>query len=301
MPGPALEVRGVSKRFGAKTAVDNVSFSLNEGEVLALLGPNGAGKTTTIEMCEGFQTPDQGSISVLGMDPSSQADAVRAQVGIMLQGGGSYTGIRAGEALRLAASYSENPLDPAWLLELLGLQNVEKTSYRRLSGGQQQRLSLAMALVGRPRLVFLDEPTAGMDSQSRHMVWELLRALRADGVAAVLTTHLMDEAEALADSVVIIDHGKVVACGSPAQLRGSNAANASFSTEVALPVEMRTRLGAVETRPLHYRLTQPATPALLAEVAHACAQEGILITQWSTHQQSLEDVFLEITGHELRS
>lgn len=219
----ALELRDVVKRFGDFTAVDGLSLSLPPASVLALLGPNGAGKTTTIEMCEGFSKPTSGQIRVLGLDPSTQANEVRRRIGIMLQGGGAYPGIRVAEMLHLVASYSANPLDEQWLLDTVGLSAHAKTSFRRLSGGQQQRLSLACALVGRPELVFLDEPTAGMDAQSRLAVWELMSRLREDGVTIVLTTHLMDEAEALADHVVIIDQGRVVAQGTPAQLRAQGA------------------------------------------------------------------------------
>ena len=197
---PALELRGVTKRYGDVTAVDGLDLTFARGRVLALLGPNGAGKTTTIEMCEGFVRPDGGELRVLGLDPTKSADELRTRVGIMLQGGGAYPGVRVGEMLEHVASYSANPLDPEWLLEVVGLQRHRKTSYRRLSGGQQQRLSLACALVGRPELVFLDEPTAGMDAQSRLAVWDLVDSLRRDGVTVVLTTHLMDEAEALADA-----------------------------------------------------------------------------------------------------
>lgn len=299
----ALNVQGVSKRFGPKQAVDNISFAVPKGSIVTLLGPNGAGKTTTIEMCEGFQTPDSGHIEVLGLNPATQPDAVRARVGIMLQAGGSYSGIRTGEALKLAAAYSANPLDPDWLLELLGLSNVRNTTYRRLSGGQQQRLSLALALVGRPELVFLDEPTAGMDAQSRLMVWKLMEQLRQDGVAVVLTTHLMDEAEALADHVVIIDRGKVVAEGTTEELRAlfSKHAHATFATSAPLPPSLLTEHGVTQTRPLQYRLEGESTPAALAGLAAACERHGILITQWSTQTSSLEEVFLSITGSELRS
>ena len=227
----ALELVNVVKRFGDHTAVDNVSFTVETGTIMALLGPNGAGKTTTIEMCEGFQRPDSGKISVLGMSPATEPDKVRAQVGIMLQDSGSYSGIRVREMLELTASYSRDPLKPEWLLELFGLQNVQRTTYRRLSGGQKQRLNLAVALISRPRLVFVDEPTAGMDAQSRLLVWDLLRALRSDGVTVILTTHLMDEAQALADRVTIVDRGRVVAQGTPAELQAATATTIHFETD----------------------------------------------------------------------
>ena len=217
----ALALDNVVKSYGDVNAVDGLSFRVNRGEILCLLGPNGAGKTTTIDMCEGFTKPTSGRIEVLGLDPSRHPDAVRSRIGIMLQGGGSYSGIKVHEMLKLSASYNQNPLDPDWLLDALGLDGVATNTYRRLSGGQQQRLSLALAIIGRPELVFLDEPTAGMDAQSRLAVWDLIRALRSDGVTVVLTTHLMDEAESLSDHVVIIDHGKLVASGTTSDLMAS--------------------------------------------------------------------------------
>src|SRR6202000_3121272 len=173
---------------------------------------------TTVEICEGFRAADGGSVRVLGLDRRADGAALRARVGVMPQGGGAYPGVRVDEMLALVASCAANPLDTGWLLNILGLDSARRTPYKRLSGGPQQRLSLACALVGRPELVFLDEPTAGMDPQARRLVWDLVDALRVDGVSVLLTTHLMEEAEALADHVVIIDRGRVAAAGSPAEL-----------------------------------------------------------------------------------
>ena len=297
----ALVVDSVVKAFGATRAVDGLSFHVSRGELLCFLGPNGAGKTTTIEMCEGFAAPTSGSIRVLGLDPATNPDGVRERIGIMLQGGGSYSGIRVREMLELTARYSRNPLDPDWLIAVLGLEGVAKNTYRRLSGGQQQRLSLALALIGRPELVFLDEPTAGMDAQSRLAVWELIRALKRDGVTVVLTTHLMDEAEALADRVIIIDHGRKVAEGTPAELMDDNrGAQLTFETDcevdlAALPVK------AVAQRPLHYALADAPTPATIAALTAALADQGVLLRRLDAAHATLEDVFLELTGRELRS
>ena len=213
-----MSVRGLVKRYGSVTAVDGLDLELAPASVLALLGPNGAGKSTTVEVCTGFATADAGEVRVLGTDPAGAPEALRARIGVMPQGGGAYPGVRAGEMLRLVAACAANPLDPAWLIDVLGLGGCARTPYKRLSGGQQQRLALGCAIVGRPELVFLDEPTAGLDPQGRRLVWELVDALRRDGVAVLLTTHLMEEAEALADHVVIVDHGRVVAEGSPAAL-----------------------------------------------------------------------------------
>ena len=296
----ALRVSNVVKTFGSTTAVNGMSFAARRGEVLALLGPNGAGKTTTIEMCEAFTTPTSGSIDVLGMDPQTEPEKVRERIGIMLQGGGSYSGIRVKEMLNLTASYNADPLDPEWLMDLLGLRSVASTTYRRLSGGQQQRLSLALALIGRPELVFLDEPTAGMDAQSRRTVWRLISALRRDGVTIILTTHLMDEAEELADNVVIVDKGAVIAEGSPTELIAEGASETlEVRTVGSLDVAAFPDLQEVEQG--LYQLTVAPTPEIIAAVASAAARQGVLISSMGTRRRSLEDVFLDLTGRELRA
>ena len=301
---PALTLDNVVKKYGSTTAVNGLSLSVATGEVFCLLGPNGAGKSTTIEMSEGFIHPTSGTIDVLGLDPSSAPDKVREKVGIMLQGGGSYSGIRVLEMLELSASYSAHPLSPHWLLETLGLEGVARTPYRRLSGGQQQRLSLALAIIGRPELVFLDEPTAGMDAQSRLAVWDLVRALRRDGVTIVLTTHLMDEAESLADRVAIMDHGQLVAHGTPAELTAqSDSAGLSFSTDIDVDVEALAKVGiqATKSRPLHYRLTQAGTPETIATLTAELARQGVLLRRLDAAHRNLEEVFLDLTGRHLRS
>ena len=293
-------VSNVVKTFGSTTAVNGMSFAARRGEVLALLGPNGAGKTTTIEMCEAFTTPTSGSIDVLGMDPQTEPEKVRERIGIMLQGGGSYSGIRVKEMLNLTASYNADPLDPEWLMDVLGLRSVASTTYRRLSGGQQQRLSLALALIGRPELVFLDEPTAGMDAQSRRTVWRLISALRRDGVTIILTTHLMDEAEELADNVVIVDKGAVIAEGSPTELIAEGASGTlEVRTVGSLDVAAFPDLQEVEQG--LYQLTVAPTPEIIAAVASAAARQGVLISSMGTRRRSLEDVFLDLTGRELRA
>ncbi|WP_080794853.1 ABC transporter ATP-binding protein [Corynebacterium pacaense] len=309
----AIEVRNVVKSFGEITAVNGLSFSVARGSVFALLGPNGAGKTTTIEMCEGFTAPTSGEIRVLGIDPATHPDQVRRRIGIMLQGGGSYNSIRVTEMLRLAASYNDNPLDPEWLLDVVGLRNVGRTPYRRLSGGQQQRLSLALALISRPEIIFLDEPTAGMDTQSRNMVWSLINDLRRDGVTVVLSTHLMDEAEALADHVLIIDHGRILAEGTPEELTirdQEQGGQVAIETSTALDTDLLLQALAAaglhhvtvrSGRPMSYVLRVEPTPAALAVICAAVADQGVLIRALSTNHRSLEDVFLDITGRELRS
>ncbi len=308
-PGSPTPVRlsGVSKRYGTTLAVSDLNLDVHRAEVLALLGPNGAGKTTTVEMCEGFVRPDAGTVEVLGLDPVTENARLRERIGVMLQGGGGYPAARAGEMLNLVAAYAARPLDPAWLLATLGLTDVVHTTYRRLSGGQQQRLSLACAIVGRPELVFLDEPTAGMDAHARLVVWELIDALRRDGVTVVLTTHQLKEAEELADRIVIIDRGSPVAFGTPAELmrRGAEA-QLRFSAPRRLDLTL-----LVSALPEGYRVTEPTAgeylvegtvdPQVLATVTAWCARLNILANDLRVEQRSLEDVFLDLTGKELRS
>ncbi len=303
---PAVRLEGVVKTFGEVRAVDGLELRVERAQVLALLGPNGAGKTTTVEMCEGFVAPDAGSVRVLGLDPIADSAALRPRIGVMLQGGGAYPGSKAGEMLDLVASYSANPLDPEWLLRSLGLQDARRTPYRRLSGGQQQRLSLACALVGRPELVFLDEPTAGLDAQARLLVWELVDALRRDGVRVLLTTHLMDEAEELADELVIIDHGRIVASGTPSEVTRTGAEGLLSLVappgldltplQAALPADFQ----AQEVSPGDYVVRGAIDPHIVAAVTSWCAGQDALATEIRVDQRRLEDVFLELTGRDLR-
>jgi ABC-2 type transport system ATP-binding protein len=287
--------------------VDGLDLRVQPATVLALLGPNGAGKTTTVELCEGFLRPDAGTVRVLGLDPIADSTALRPRVGVMAQGGGAYPGVRAAEMITLVAACAAQPLDVGWLLDVLGLTSVARVPYKRLSGGQQQRLALACALVGRPEVVFLDEPTAGMDPQARRLVWDIIGRLRADGVSVLFTTHLMEEAEALADQVVIIDHGRVVAEGSPAELT-------STGTERQLRFRARSGmdLGPLNTAlPEGCRVSEPTSggylveglidPQVMATVTAWCAQRGVFAEDLRVCRRSLEDVFLELTGRELRS
>jgi ABC-2 type transport system ATP-binding protein len=304
---PVVEVSGLVKRYGSTVAVNGLDLRMERGSVLALLGPNGAGKTTTVEACEGFLRADEGKVRVLGLDPVRDGAALRARIGVMPQGGGAYPGVRAGEMLRLVATCAANPLDPAWLLNMLGLTGVDRTPYKRLSGGQQQRLSLACALVGRPELVFLDEPTAGMDPQARRLVWELVTALRNDGVGVLLTTHLMDEAETLADQVVIIDGGKVVACGSPHQLTSTEAGDQQLRFRARSGLDTKLLVAALpegcvvdEVGPGSYVVAGRVDPQVVSTVTAWCAQQGVLAEELRVARRSLEDVFLELTGRELR-
>ena len=273
-----LQLENVVKTFGPKTAVNGLSLAVHAGEVVAVLGPNGAGKTTTVEMCEGFQKPDSGTVRVFGMDPVENSDHVRSRIGVMLQGGGAYPGVRVGEMLRLVASYSEKPLDVDWLLRTVGLSEHIKTPYRRLSGGQQQRLSLACALVGRPELVFLDEPTAGMDPSIRRRVRELVRGLARTGTAVVLTTHLMDDVVGLADAVRVISRGRVLASGSVQEvIREHRAAD-----------------GAAVVQATATGVDPEKVPALEADLRAAAARHGAHLEVTSGGAADLETVLLDL-------
>ena len=294
MGDAALEVADLVKGYGGRNAVDGVSFRVEPATVVALLGPNGAGKTTTVEICEGFRRPDAGTVRVLGLAPRDRG--LRPRVGVMPQSGGAYPGLRAEEMLRLVASYAAFPLEVDDLLDRLALTEVRRTAFRRLSGGQQQRLSLAMAVVGRPELVFLDEPTAGLDPQARHATWELVEALRADGVTVLLTTHLLDEAERLADHVVVLDAGRVVAAGTVAELTRSEG---ELRFRATPGLDLTGLPGAREDAPGSYVVAGRVDPQRLADVTAWCAAQGVMPE--GLRSRSLEDVFLELTGREART
>ncbi|MEY9211061.1 ABC transporter ATP-binding protein [Thermobifida halotolerans] len=308
MDTAAVEVTDLVKRYGAVTAVAGLSFTAARGAVTALLGPNGAGKTSTIEICEGFRRADAGRVRVLGLDPLRDAHTLKPRVGVMPQSGGVPTGARAGEWLRLMAAFHANPVPPETLLERLGLSSAARTPFRRLSGGQQQRLSLAAAVIGRPELVFLDEPTAGLDPQARIAAWELVAELRAAGVGVVLTTHYMEEAERLSDHVVIIDHGRVVADGPTADLtRGGQELRfrAGAGLDVSdLAAALPAGCAVTEHPGGHYTVACAGPtelgPGLVATVTTWCAANAVMPEDLRVHRRTLEDVFLELTGRDLR-
>jgi ABC-2 type transport system ATP-binding protein len=218
-----VEIEDLVVRYGEKIAVGGLSLSVAAGTVTSVLGPNGAGKTTTVESCEGFRRPHSGRVRVLGLDPIADHDALVPRIGVMLQEGGAWSGVRALEMLRYVATLHAHPLDVAMLADRLDLHGCGRTPYRRLSGGQKQRLSFAMAIVGRPEIAFLDEPTTGLDPHGRREIWQVIRELRADGVTVVLTTHAMDEAEQLSDLVHVLSRGAVIASGTPGDLTGGGA------------------------------------------------------------------------------
>ncbi|HEV6954898.1 MAG TPA: ABC transporter ATP-binding protein [Promicromonospora sp.] len=324
----AVRVRGLVKRYDGRAVVDGLELAARPAAVTAVLGPNGAGKTTTIECCEGLRSPDAGTVRVLGLDPVADARRLRPRVGVMLQDGGLPTGVRALELLRHVAAMYADPRPVDELAERLGLHAFARTTVRRLSGGQRQRVALAAAVVGRPEVVFLDEPSAGMDPQSRRAVWDLVRELRTDGVAVVLTTHLMDEAADLADHVHVVDHGRVIASGSVRELTdgtgsGQQAGSGTVRVEAAPGLDLDGLRGAVagrataadaapgtapartwtadEPEPGIYLLTGPVDAAALAAVTAWLAERGVLARSVTTGgARTLEDVFLDLTGRNLR-
>lgn len=301
----AISVNKLTKFYSGQAVVRDLSFEIRSGEIFSLLGPNGAGKTTTIEILEGYRTPDSGSARVLGLDPQRDAEALHRRVGLMLQQGGFYPMVTPIETLRLFAQFYAKPADPDALLQLVGLEDAAKTRYRRLSGGQKQRLSLAVALIGQPELVFLDEPTAGMDPQARHATWDLVRTLKARGVTVILTTHLIDEAERLSDRVAIIDAGRLIALDTPAALTGGSA-TADVWLTVSAPLDPRALAGlpsaksAREQRPCQYVIQTDAASDLVVEIAEWLRARAIVPRELRVGTGTLEDVFLRLTGKELR-
>lgn len=295
----AIEVDGLTVRYGDHTAVDRLSFVAARGAVTALLGPNGAGKTTTVETLEGYRRPTEGSVRVLGLDPVVDHARLVPRIGVMLQSGGVHTGIRPLEALRLHASFYDDPADPAELLEMVGLTDRSRVVWRSLSGGEQQRLSLALALVGRPEVAFLDEPSAGVDPAGRRLIRRIITDLRDRGVAVLLTTHDLDEAERLADHVVIIDGGVVLTEGTPADLaRSGEGEDIRFGAPPGLDVAaLSVRLGAPveESSPGEYRVDAPGTPATIAALTGWLAEHDLPLADLRAGRQRLEDVFLRLT------
>ena len=297
-------------RYGDKVAVDGLSLTVATGSITAVLGPNGAGKTTTLETAEGYRSPHCGTVRVLGLDPVRDHRALLPRIGVMLQGGGAWSCVRADEMLRHISRLHAHPLDLDALSARLSLGDCGRTPYRRLSGGQQQRLGLAMALVGRPEIVFVDEPTAGMDPAARRTTWELLEELRGAGVTVVLTTHYMDEAERLADRIHIIDHGRLIASGTPLELtRGGNAATIRLVVTTPFPPDAPQSLRAALGEQVDVTLLDavsivvsgPADASSLATVSRWCEENDVLPESLALGQRTLEDVFLELTGRGLDS
>lgn len=314
---PAVECRDLVVRYGARTAVDRVSFSAMRGEVLCILGPNGAGKTSTVECLEGYRRPASGTVRVLGLDPVADHRLLVPRIGVMLQRGGVYPMLAPRRALRLFASYYQDPEDPESLLDLVALQSVARTPWRHLSGGEQARLSLALALVGRPEVLLLDEPTAGVDPEGRLAVRDVIAGLRSRGACVLLTTHELVEAERVADRVLVLAEGSVIAEGGPTSLVGAPTLSheVAFGAPPGLDLEdLHSVMGAgatvTEVHPGRYRVEvpartaapggsgevgpAPAVPAVLAAgVATWLAERGIAFSDLRVGR-SLEEAYLDV-------
>lgn len=311
---PALEIDGLIKDFGPVGALDGrmvrvldgVSLGASHSAVTVLLGANGAGKTTTLECAQGLQRADGGRVRLLGQDPYRATPQLRARVGVMLQDGGLPPSVRPMALLRHVASMYSAPLPVDALAGRLGLDEFGAVSIRRLSGGQKQRLTLACALVGRPEAVFLDEPSAGLDPQSRTIVFDLIRELRADGLAVILTTHLLDDAQKLADYVYIIEGGRTVAEGTVAELTAERDTDGMrelrFETlpGLTLPPDLLPHLHQRETEPGQYVLRGPLTAIDVARLAQWWDARAVMPTAITMVPRSLEDVFLDISGRSIR-
>ena len=304
--GPAIEISGLVKRYGSRTVLDGIDLTVRPGELVALLGPNGAGKTTTVEIVEGYRRADGGSVRVLGADPWTGGSALKARVGLMLQGGGLDPRTTPSDVLRLYASFHVGGRDPRSLLATVGLADVARTRVRRLSGGERQRLALALALVGDPELVILDEPTAGMDVEAKRTTRELIAGLRAEGRAILLTTHDLVDVERLADRVAILDRGRIVAHGSPAELTSGGAGDLRFRLTVPLEDAGRDDLSRVlgaavqpdpEGGPGRYRVAGVgAEPGHVVTLASWCAAHDLVIAELRAGSATLEERYLELTG-----
>jgi ABC-2 type transport system ATP-binding protein len=293
----ALELNGLVVRHGDVTAVDHLTFSMERGEVLALLGPNGAGKTSTVETLEGYRSPDEGSVRVLGLDPIANHAALTKVMGIMLQQGGVYPVMTPEQALRLFATYYPNPQNPDALMDRLGLNDVASTPWRRLSGGEQQRVSFALALVGNPAVLFLDEPTAGVDLHGRHAIRSLIQEQAASGVTVLVTTHEMAEAEAVADRVAILHRGTLATIGSLDELTGGGI---QFTAPPNLDtVGLSQALGVVtsEALPGHYVVAGEPSPDLVASLGAWLAAQGATLGELRSGA-SLEDTYVAIVGEQ---
>ncbi|USQ74877.1 ABC transporter ATP-binding protein [Ornithinimicrobium cryptoxanthini] len=301
MGSPVIEVVHLAKSYGSTRAVADVSLTVAEGEIFGILGPNGAGKTTTVECLSGLRSPDSGSVRVLGIDPLRDPAAVRQVLGVQLQESRLPGKLRVLEALRLYAAFYPEPADPEELLGLLGLTDRRDTSYRDLSGGQKQRLSIALALVGRPRVAILDELTTGLDPQARRETWGLIERVRDSGVTVLLVTHFMDEAERLCDRLVVIDRGQVVAQGSPAELTGDDGEQRTF--RMRLPAGSLPGTGLLTALPevtvaheVDDLLEVTGTATVLPAVIIALHDRGIVPDEVRTVSRSLEDAFVALVA-----
>ena len=300
-----LAVHDLRKRYGPVEAVRGVSFEVREGEILGLLGPNGAGKTTTVECVIGLREPDAGSIDICGLDARRRPREVKQKIGAALQTTALQDKITPREALRLFGSFYDRRADPDELIDRFALVEKANSPFETLSGGQRQRLALALAFINKPEIVFLDEPTAGLDPQSRRELHAQIVRTRSEGHAILLTTHDLEEAQQLCDRVAIIDHGRIVAAGSPRELMAQSQSSQSVSLVTSRPVERDHFLslpdiGEVNAEGERVRFTTSDVNRTLRELLTLAEAEGVDIVELHVEKATLEDVFLELTGTELR-
>jgi ABC-2 type transport system ATP-binding protein len=296
---PVIEVDNLRKRYGDRVAVEDVSFSVERGEIFGIVGPNGAGKTTTVECVEGLRTPDGGSISVLGLDPRRDGAELRHRVGAQLQESALPDRMRVGEALDLYASFYPRPADHRRLIEDLGLADRRQTPFGKLSGGQKQRLSIALALVGNPEIAVLDELTSGLDPNARRDTWDLIEQVRERGVTVLLVTHFMDEAERLCDRVAVVDAGRVVAVDSPAGLVARVDAEQRIRFRPMAPLDDDLLTALPEVRGVSRSGAQvlvTGTGNLLHAVTSVLARNQIVAADLRVDQASLDDAYVALTG-----
>lgn len=302
-----IQVQNLMKSYGKITAVANLSFNVHKGEIFGFLGPNGAGKTTTLSILEGLQKADSGQVTVLGMDINTQAKAIKQQIGVQLQSTSLLPDLTVCEQVQLFSRlYGRQPTNSEimQLLQRVGL--VEKTAVfpEKLSGGQKQRLALALALINQPEIIFLDEPTTGLDPQSRHVLWDIIRSLRDRGKTIVLTTHYMEEAETLCDRVGIIDHGKLVALDTPGALINRLAGVSSITTSAILPfdgLQTLPSISRVQRSGTQLQLQTKDVPTTLRTILDLAEQNELSLNDLHIKQPNLEDVFLNLTGHAIRA
>jgi ABC-2 type transport system ATP-binding protein len=305
MATPILEVENLVKNYGDVQAVRGVSFSVYEGEVFGLLGPNGAGKTTTVEILEGLRDPDGGRVRVCGYDPQASPNELKHEIGAALQSTSLPDKLRVMEALRLFASFYKHRRDPEELLKRFGLEEKRNTYYSKLSGGQKQRLALAMALVNNPRVLFFDEPTAGLDPQVRREIYDIIEELRRDRKTILMTTHYIEEAERLCDRVAIVDHGKVITLGSPRELKQRSGNNTRIEVKLAKPASngtLQNLEGVADARQVGdtYVLHTQRPPQTIVSLVKHLEADGNELVSLEIASPSLEDVFIEMTGRRLR-
>jgi ABC-2 type transport system ATP-binding protein len=294
---PAVTVQHLVKRYGHLVAVNDVSLSIDEGEIFGIIGPNGAGKTTTVECISGLRAPDSGSISVYGLSPRKDRDKIREFVGVQLQESALPPRIKVREAVKLFASFYANPLDPDQLLESLGIEAIVNSSFKNLSGGQKQRVSVALALVGNPKLAILDELTTGLDPEARHEIWSLVERMRDRGVTVILVTHFMDEAQRLCDRLALINHGTVIELDRPEAI-AARAGGSRVRFVPSKPVDEQTLRAVPGVNEIERKagyVTVTGTGDLAGSLINALAAIGVRVSDVEARTGNLEDAFIKLT------